>query len=1274
MRAFTAPMRELGEFEEISQKTAKNRGLLQVTGCIDSQKSHFVYCLAEAFGQKRLSANKDTAASAASAGEMGAGARPITLIITYNDLRAKEMYENYRFFDRNVLYFPAKDLIFFQADIQGNLLEQQRIQVLKALAELNSPLTIITTMAACMNRMVPFADWMEHIIEIGNSSELDTEALKKQLLQMGYERTGQVEGPGQFAVRGGIIDIFPLTEVNPIRIELWGEEVDSIRSFDVESQRSIENLESVHIYPAAELIPDAAARKKALKRIEKEANAAEKKFREMGTAQESVQRIRTLLQDCRDELEELQEPLSMEGFIDYFVSERISFLDYFDPEQTLVFLDEPNRMTEAGDAVELEFSESMKSRLEKGYVLPGQTKLLFSAQETAAAICRRNAVGLCTLENAKAPWVASGKYSLTVRSVNPYNNSFEYLVKDLKSWKKSGYRVILLAASRTRGNRLAGDLTDEGLAAFYTEDAAREVQPGEILITYGNAKRGYEYPLIKFVVITESDIFGQEKKKRKKQKRYEDRRISSFSELSVGDFVVHENHGLGIYRGIEKVEVDHVTKDYMKIEYAGGSNLYVPATQLDVIQKYAEGDAKAPKLNKLGTQEWNRTKSKVRTAVREIAQDLVKLYAERQRKDGFTYSEDTVWQREFEEMFPFEETEDQLAAIEDVKRDMQSTKIMDRLICGDVGYGKTEIAIRAAFKAVQDGKQVAYLVPTTILAQQHYNTFMQRMKEFPVRVDLLCRFRTPAEQKKTLKDLKSGLVDIVIGTHRLLSKDVPYKDLGLLVIDEEQRFGVAHKEKIKQLKTDIDVMTLTATPIPRTLHMSLVGIRDMSVLEEAPLERVPIQTYVMEYSEEMVREAISRELSRGGQVYYVYNRVNTIVELTNKIAALVPQARVAFAHGQMKEHELEKIMYDFINGDIDVLVTTTIIETGLDISNVNTMIIHDADTMGLSQLYQLRGRVGRSNRTAYAFLLYRRNKMLKEVAEKRLSAIREFTELGSGIRIAMRDLEIRGAGNLLGSEQSGHMEAVGYDLYCKLLNESVKELQGATPPQDEFETTIDLDIDAFIPERYIRSEAQKLDVYKRIAAIRTEEEQEDMLEELIDRFGEPPRSVQNLLAIARLRSQAHDAWIVELAQKGNEIRIRMYERAQIDVSKIDSLLKDYKGRLKFVFSPAPRKAPSNGQGDLPPTEGRGRFHSPAQASTGGSRATAGKQAQTDKEYVAGKQPRTDRSNAAGTSDAAKSAAAAAPQFIYQRARVNGKEDRDTLPLAKELVAAIGRLA
>ena len=605
--------------------------------------------------------------------------------------------------------------------------------------------------------------------------------------------------------------------------------------------------------------------------------------------------------------------------------------------------------------------------------------------------------------------------------------------------------MILLSGSRTRAEHLAGDLMEEGLSSYYSDDFSGEVKPGEIMTAYGKVKRGYEYPLIKFVVISESDIFGAEKKKKKRRRIYEGEKIQSFSDLSIGDYVVHENHGLGIYRGIEKVEVDKTVKDYIKIEYAKGGNLYILATQLDLIQKYAGSDAKKPKLNQLGTQEWNRTKTKVRGAVKEIAGDLVKLYAARQEKEGFVYSPDTVWQREFEEMFPFEETEDQEFAIEATKKDMESKKIMDRLICGDVGYGKTEVAIRAAFKAVQDGKQVVYLVPTTILAQQHYNTFAQRMKDFPVRVDLLCRFRTAGEQKKTIEDLKKGMVDIVIGTHRVLSKDVVFKDLGLLIVDEEQRFGVGHKEKIKQLKNNVDVLTLTATPIPRTLHMSLIGIRDMSVLEEPPMDRMPIQTYVMEYNEELVREAIMREMARGGQVYYVFNRVNQIADVAAKIASLVPDANVAFAHGQMKEKELEDIMYGFINGEIDVLVSTTIIETGLDISNVNTMIIQDADNLGLSQLYQLRGRVGRSNRTAYAFLMYKRDKMLKEIAEKRLAAIKEFTELGSGFKIAMRDLEIRGAGNLLGAEQHGHMEAVGYDLYCKMLNEAVKEAKGIRP-------------------------------------------------------------------------------------------------------------------------------------------------------------------------------------------------------------------------------------
>ena len=633
--------------------------------------------------------------------------------------------------------------------------------------------------------------------------------------------------------------------------------------------------------------------------------------------------------------------------------------------------------------------------------------------------------------------------------------------------------------------------------------------------------------------------------------------------------MVHENHGIGIYQGIEKIEVDKVAKDYMKISYAQGGNLYIPATQLDLIQKYANADAKKPKLNRLGTQEWHRTRTKVRGAVREIAKDLVALYAARQEQDGFVYGPDTVWQKEFEEMFPFEETEDQLTAIEAVKQDMESHKIMDRLICGDVGYGKTEIAIRAAFKAVQENKQVVYLVPTTILAQQHYNTFVQRMKEFPVRVDLMCRFRTPAQQKKTIEDTKRGLVDIIIGTHRVLSDDLKYKDLGLLIIDEEQRFGVQHKEKIKKLKENVDVLTLTATPIPRTLHMSLIGIRDMSVLEEAPEERMPIQTYVMEYNDEMVREAIERECARQGQVYYVYNRVEDIAELTARIQRLVPDVTVAFAHGQMREHELEKIMYAFINREIDVLVSTTIIETGLDISNANTMIIHDADRLGLSQLYQLRGRVGRSNRMAYAFLLYRKDKLLKEVAEKRLAAIREFTDLGSGFRIAMRDLEIRGAGNLLGAEQHGHMEAVGYDLYCKMLNEAVKHLKGETEEEETFATTIDLNVDAFIPDTYIPNEYQKLDVYKRIAAIENEEEMEDMLEELIDRFGDIPRKVQQLLQIAGLKARAHRAYVTAVEQKDAQYIFTMYERAKVDPLKIPDMLAAYRGDLTFKAEETP---------------------------------------------------------------------------------------------------------
>ncbi len=1161
MKAFRYPMKELGGFGDLQRALSRNRGMIQVKGCIDSQKAQFIDSLS-------LSC-------------------PMRCIVAANELRAKEICENYKLFDRNVMHFPAKDFIFFQADVRSGHLVRERIRVLKALDE-GSVTTLVTTATAFMNRMMPFDLWKEEVRKVRVGDVFDLDEWKEKLVRLGYERTAQVEACGQFAVRGGIIDIFPMTEEVPFRIELWGDEVDSIRSVDAASQRSIENLEEVLIYPACELILTDKNARSGLDKLEKEAVRAEKRLRGMNRHEEAY-RVKCILSDAKDALGDLGSMSRLENLITYFCPETVSLLDVL-PDDALIVLDEPNRMDQAAKEAQEEFRESMTHRLEKGYVLPSQADLLYSWNETAAAFADWRCVGLTALENIRGSWDITYKYDVDVRAVNSYRGSFEQLVTDLEKWKKDHYRVILLAASHTRGNRLSADLSERGLNAFFSEDEEIEVKPGQILVTYGNAHRGYEYPLIKFVVISESDIFGKEKAKKKKRRHaYEGTRIHSYAELDPGDYVVHENHGLGIYRGIEKIETDHVIKDYMKIEYADGGTLYVQATALDMIAKYADADSGKHKLSRLGGREWQRTKTRVRGAVKDIAAELVSLYAARQEKNGFVYGPDTVWQSEFEEMFPFEETEDQLAAIEDTKKDMMSPKIMDRLICGDVGYGKTEVALRAAFKAVQEGKQVAYLVPTTILAQQHYNTFQQRMKDFPVRVDLMCRFRTASEQKKTIEDLKKGLVDVVIGTHRLLSKDVAFKDLGLLIVDEEQRFGVTHKEKIKQLKKDVDVLTLTATPIPRTLHMSLVGIRDMSVLEEAPQDRLPIQTFVMEYNEELVREAISREIARGGQVYYVYNRVGSIADMTARIQALVPQAQVAFAHGQMHERELEDIMVDFINGDIDVLVTTTIIETGLDIPNANTMIIHSAETMGLSQLYQLRGRIGRSNRTAYAFLMYKRDKMLRETAEKRLAAIREFTELGSGIRIAMRDLEIRGAGNLLGSEQHGHMEAVGYDLYCKLLNEAVLEEKGIRKAEDSFETAMDMDLDAYIPVSYIRSEEQKLDIYKRIAQIGSEEEMEDLADELMDRFGDLPRPVRNLLTVAFLKSLAHNDLLTNVVQKGDEIRFIYYDHARIDIASINDFARQYGDNMVFRTGKEtgffykrpmrPGKAPS-GDGDI----------------------------------------------------------------------------------------------
>lgn len=1143
METLFAPLGELEEYDQLIRGIKQGEFPVQLIGCMDTQESHMIY---------------------------GTGRdKRIRLVITHNEVRAKELVEDLKLYDHDVMYYPAKDFIFYSADVHGQAIVKERLKVIKRLLE-KEPLTVVTTLDGGMDYCLPFERYQENRIHVAEEEILDLEEFKKNLVAIGYENTGQVQKEGEFSVRGGIIDVFPLTEECPYRIELWGDEVDGIRRIDVESQRSVETVSEIEIYPATEIFLEEDRILEGMHRMEEEMQTCVRRFEEEGKKEEAS-RLRQSVANFRETYEVYHGLVNLESYVSYFTKNVSSFFDYFKGEDVCVYLDEPARCIEKGEAVEYEFRESMVSRLEKGYILPGQMEVLFSLPVLLKKLSELPLLLMTALDMKVKEFNVRHKYNFQIQAAPSYNNNFSLLAKDILRLKKNGYRVLVLSASGTRAERLCQDLQDYEIPAFYSRDLSHELLPGEVMIGKGTLRKGFEYPNLRFVVMTEGDIFGGVKKKRKKRvKRYEGAAIHSFNDLKIGDYVVHENHGLGIYEGIEKIEVDHITKDYLKVAYAGGSNLYIPATSLEVLQKYAGSDAaKVPKLNKLNSPEWKKTKTRVKGAVKEIAQELVDLYAKRQAKQGHAFEKDTVWQREFEEVFPYEETEDQLHAIEDTKKDMESIKAMDRLICGDVGYGKTEIAIRAAFKAVMDGKQVAVLVPTTILAGQHYNTFVQRMRDYSVEVGMLSRLRTPKENRETVEKLRKGAIDIVIGTHRLLAKDVVYKDLGLLIVDEEQRFGVTHKEKLKQLKNDIDVLTLTATPIPRTLHMSLVGIRDMSVLEEPPVDRMPIQTFVMEKNDEIVREAILRELGRGGQVYYVYNRVANMDIIAGEVQKLVPEAIVAYAHGQMNERELERTMFAFVNGEIDVLVSTTIVETGLDIPNVNTIIIDEADKLGLSQLYQLRGRVGRSNRTAYAFLMYKRDKMLKEVAEKRLAAIKEFTELGSGFKISMRDLEIRGAGNLLGARQHGHMEAVGYDLYCKMLNEAVKRLKGEKVENDEFETNIDLKMDAFIPADYIPNEFQKLDVYKRIAEIETEPERDDMVDELIDRFGEPPQSVCNLLEIALLKAKAHDAYITAIVEKANQIRITMFPQAKVATDKIPDLLAAYQGKLRFVLETTP---------------------------------------------------------------------------------------------------------
>ena len=1145
MKALVEPLLDLVEISELKEALDKNKNnkgakksasTYELSGCIEAVRYALINALA----------------------------RDVSVVVARDDSRARQMYEGYSAYCDDGIIFPAKDIIFYQSDIRGNALTKERLDAINAILS-GEKVCLFLSIDGLINCLPPKESFVSNSLHARVGDVIDLNAWKSELIKFGFDNTNRVEHPSEFAVRGGIIDIYPLTEARPYRIELFGDEIDSIRTFSPESQTSIERIDEVTISPAGEIVLTDEDVARGLSLIESDKEALYKSLREEFKTAEAAQLKRTV-----DEvIEEIREGWGLEkieSYMPYFLDDTFTILDYL-TDSSLIILDDARGLRDEIDIRVEQFTESIQRRLEKGYMLPKQLEMIKDSDEIISKLNKYDKLILSSLDNKIRDMGINKRYHIKAVSVHNYRGSFETLITDLEKFKKNHKKVIITSASRTKAKRLAKDILDRELNAYYTEDEDKTVDEGEVLLTALDIDKGFELSECGYILISENDIFHTKANThRRRKKRYAGEKFRSLSDLNVGDYVVHENHGIGIYRGLDKIEIEGVMKDYIHIEYAKKGKLYIPASSFDVIQKYGGTESRKPKLNTLGSPAWSRVKHNVESAVGEVAKELVELYALRQHSTGFAYSEDTVWQKEFEETFPYEETPGQLEAIEAVKEDMQSNKIMDRLICGDVGYGKTEIAIRAAFKAVQDNKQVVMLCPTTILAQQHYNTFVQRMKDYPCNVGLLSRFCKPSEIKETINGLKEGKTDIVIGTHRALSKDVVYKDLGLLVIDEEQRFGVRHKEKIKELKKNVDVMCLSATPIPRTLHMSLIGIRDMSVLEEAPMDRMPIQTFVCEYNDEMVRDAILRELHRGGQVYYVYNRVKTIAEITASIKELVPEANIEYAHGQMSETRLEEIMSDFIDGEIDVLISTTIIEIGMDIPNVNTMIIHDAEKLGLAQLYQLRGRIGRSNRLAYAFFMYKKDKILKEVAEKRLSAIKEFSDLGSGYKIALRDLEIRGAGNLLGKEQHGHMEAVGYDLYCKMLNQAVSEEKGEVKTK-KYNVEIDLDIDAFIPPHYITDEIYKLDVYKRISEVRSDEDLNTITEEIVDRFGDIPISVRNLLSIAKIKYNAYDAYVIKIAETKDAIKIIMYNKAKLNPDKIPGLIEKYYPYITFSANP-----------------------------------------------------------------------------------------------------------
>lgn len=1057
--------------------------------------------------------------------------RPVC-IVTHNMYQAQKVYEDLTelIASDQLLLFPANELIGSEMAIASPEMLAQRIQVFNRLAHGFTGILVVP-FAGIRRYIVPSDVWRSSQIELNVGDQLDLDQFLARLIELGYERVDLVERKGEISVRGGIIDLYPIDSEWPLRIELFDVEIDSIRTFDMATQRSKETVQKYSVGPVKEMIVTEQALKEAAVRLEKKLGETIAKIKDTLTKERLMKKI-------GGDVELLQQGhrfAHLYSYISAIYPMNETILNYL-PSDTVLLFDEPSRVLETAGQLHKEETEWLTARSNDGEFM-FNLELSTSYDEIVHESKKRQLIYLSLFLRQIPKTQPQNIVNFNCRTMQNFHGQMNVLKNELNRWKKGQNQILFIAADAERAKRLERVLHDYEMEADLLLEPVTAVPPGRPAIIIGNLQSGFELPLNRLVVVTEGEVFtAKQRKARKVQQTMSNaERIKNYLELKPGDYVVHINHGIGKYLGIETKEILGIHKDYLHIRYAGGDSLFVPIEQIDHVQKYVASEENEPKVYSLGGSEWKRVKNKVKSSVKDIAEDLIKLYAARESAVGYAFSQDTTEQREFEAMFPYQETNDQLRAISEVKIDMERKRPMDRLVCGDVGYGKTEVAIRAAFKSAMEGKQVAVLVPTTILAQQHFQTFSERFADYPIRVEVLSRFRTRKDQTATMKGLKEGTVDVVIGTHRLLSKDIKFRDLGLLIVDEEQRFGVSHKEKLKQFKTNVDVITLTATPIPRTLHMSMLGVRDLSVIETPPENRFPVQTYVLEYNPTLVREAIERELAREGQVFFLYNQVQGIEQMAEHISMLVPEARVAVAHGQMNEGELESVILDFLDGQYDVLVSTTIIETGVDIPNVNTLIIYNADKMGLSQLYQLRGRVGRSNRIAFAYFTYQKDKVLTEVAEKRLQAIKEFTELGSGFKIAMRDLAIRGAGNLLGAEQHGFINTVGFDLYTQMLKEAIDELRGETKQEAVSPVEINIQLDAYIPSLYITDSRQKIEMYKKFVAASSLEEVDDLAEELIDRFGDIPKPVENLLMIARLRVYAIRHHIVEISQKDPDV-------------------------------------------------------------------------------------------------------------------------------------------